>query len=153
MSSNTPAREVPEGVWQTLLTHAFTLIDEIARLGTPDPFWTFGGGTVLMLRHQHRMSKDKVETSAEIVAKKLWHRGDRATARDLFDLSLVIEREPAALATATPYLTRHRAAFLSQLEQRRAVLSAQFEAIDTLDYRPSYDQASQQVNAFLNHLP
>ena len=25
----------------------------------------------------------RVETAAEIVAKKLWHRGDRATARDL----------------------------------------------------------------------
>lgn len=34
----------------------------------------------------------KVETAAEIVAKKMWHRGDRPTARDLFDLSLVIER-------------------------------------------------------------
>jgi hypothetical protein len=191
VSSNTPARELPKGVWQTLLPHAFTLIDEIARLGTPDPFWTFGGGTVLMLRHQHRMSKDidifvpdpqylgfvspRLSDAAENVSQdyvegpgfvKLLRpegeidfvaspnlRGDRATARDLFDLSLVIEREPAALATATPYLTRHRAAFLSQLEQRRAVLSAQFEAIDTLDYRPSYDQASQQVNAFLNHLP
>lgn len=197
------------------------MIDDIARLGIPDPFWTFGGGTVLMLRHQHRMSKDidifvpdpqylgfvsprlsdaaervsqdyvegpgyvkllrpegeidfvaspnltaqpfeewtllgrkvKVETSAEIVAKKLWHRGDRATARDLFDLSLVIEREPDALATAAPYLTRHREAFLSQLEQRRAVLSAQFEAIDTLDYLPSYNESVQRVSRYLSQLP
>lgn len=30
----------------------------------------------------------RVETSAEIVAKKLWHRGDRAMARDLFLLGL-----------------------------------------------------------------
>lgn len=58
--------------------------------------WTLLGRTV------------KVETAAEIVAKKLWHRGDRATARDLFDLSLVIEQEPEALATAVPYLVRHR---------------------------------------------
>lgn len=35
----------------------------------------------------------KVETAAEIVAKKMWRRGDRATARDLFDLSLVIEHD------------------------------------------------------------
>mgnify|MGYP000732899952 CR=1 FL=1 len=217
MSLNTEPLDLPQGIWQTLLPHAFTLIDEIARLGIPDPFWTFGGGTVLMLRHQHRMSKDidifvpdpqylgfvsprlsdaaehvsqdyvegpgyvklmrpegeidfvaspnltaqpfeewtllgrkvKVETSAEIVAKKLWHRGDRATARDLFDLSLVIEREPDALATAAPYLTRHREAFLSQLEQRRAVLSAQFEAIDALNYHPRYDDATEQAKAFL----
>jgi hypothetical protein len=30
----------------------------------------------------------RVETAAEIVAKKLWHRGDQVSARDLFDLSL-----------------------------------------------------------------
>jgi hypothetical protein len=58
MSLNTEPLDLPQGIWQTLLPHAFTLIDEIARLGIPDPFWTFGGGTVLMLRHQHRMSKD-----------------------------------------------------------------------------------------------
>lgn len=26
--------------------------------GTANPFWTFGGGTVLMLRYGHRVSKD-----------------------------------------------------------------------------------------------
>ena len=91
----------------------------------------------------------KVETSAEIVAKKLWHRGDRATARDLFDLALVIEREPLALATASSFLTRHRAEFLKQVDQRKAVLKAQFEAIDTLDYQPSYEQAAESVAVFL----
>lgn len=220
MSRSTEPHDMPQGIWQTLLPHAFTLIDEIARLSTPEPFWTFGGGTVLMLRHQHRMSKDidifvpdpqylgfvsprlsdaaenvsqdyvegpgfvkllrpegeidfvaspnltaqpfeewtllgrkvKVETSAEIVAKKLWHRGDRATARDLFDLSLVIEREPDDLATAAPYLTRHRETFLSQLEQRRAVLSAQFEAIDKLEYRPSYNESLERARIYLSQL-
>lgn len=220
MRTNTQPQDLPEGIWQTLLPHAFTLIDEIALRGIAEPFWTFGGGTVLMLRHQHRLSKDidifvpdpqylgyvsprlsdaaesvsadyvegpgyvkllrpegeidfvaspnlttqpfeewtllgrkvKVETSAEIVAKKLWHRGDRATARDLFDLALVIEREPDALTTAAPYLTRHREAFLSQLEQRRAVLSAQFEAIDALEYRSNYDDSVQQVSNFLRYL-
>lgn len=220
MGTSTKPRDLPPGIWQTLLPHAFTLIDEIAQLGIPDPFWTLGGGTVLMLRHQHRMSKDidifvpdpqylgfvtprlsdaaenvspdyvegpgyvkllrpegeidfvaapnltahpfeewtllgrkiKVETSAEIVAKKLWHRGDRATARDLFDLALVIEREPEALTTAAPYLTRHREAFLSQIEQRRVVLTAQFEAIDALNYQPRYDEAAQRVHQFLSNI-
>ena len=91
----------------------------------------------------------KVETSAEIVAKKLWHRGDRATARDLFDLALVIEREPVSLATASVFLTRHREQFLLQVDQRKAVLKAQFEAIDTLDYQPSYEQAAEAVAAYL----
>ena len=42
----------------------------------------------------------RVETAAEIVAKKVWHRGDQVSARDLFDLSLVIEREPESLRLA-----------------------------------------------------
>jgi hypothetical protein len=29
----------------------------------------------------------KFETCAEIIAKKMWHRGHLAKARDLFDLS------------------------------------------------------------------
>lgn len=35
-------------------------------------------------------------------------RGDRATARDLFDLAIVVEREPGALAAAAPSLMRRR---------------------------------------------
>jgi hypothetical protein len=50
----------------------------------------------------------RVETVTEVIAKKMYHRGDRATARDLFDLALVIEREPGALASAAPFLMLHR---------------------------------------------
>jgi len=211
---------LPKGVWEQLLRHAFTLIDEIDRHGIKDPVWTFGGGTVLMLRHGHRLSKDidifvpdpqylgfvsprlsdvaesvthdyvegpgyikllrpegeidfvaspnltpspyevwqllgrqvRVETSAEIVAKKLWHRGDRATARDLFDLALVIEREPQALASAGQYLVRHRSAFLSQIEQRQEILRLQFDAIDRLAYQVSYEDAQRLAGQFLGSL-
>ena len=211
----------PSGVWQDLLLHAFTLIDEIAKHGGIEhPTWTFGGGTVLMLRHQHRLSKDidifvpdpqylgfvsprlsdvaesvtldyvegpnyikllrpegeidfvaapnltqspyeewnilgrqvKVETSAEIVAKKLFHRGDRATARDLFDLALVIEREPEELASASEFLVRHRDVFLSQIQQRRAVLQGQYDAIDKLDFDTGYDDAADKATVFLRSL-
>lgn len=83
------------------------------------------------------------------MAKKLRHRGDRATARDLFDLALVIEREPVPLAKASVFLTRHREQFLQQVDQRKTVLKAQFEAIDTLDYQPSYEQAAESVAAYL----
>lgn len=215
----TPA-SLPSGVWQVLLGHAFTLIDEIAQYGIKDPVWTFGGGTVLMLRHGHRLSKDidifvpdpqylgfvsprlsdmaesvthdyvegpgyikllrpegeidfvaspnlpqspfelwqllgrqvKVETSAEIVAKKLWHRGDRATARDLFDLALVIEREPQALASASEFLVRHRSAFLTQIEQRKEILQLQFDAIDRLACQVSYEDAQRLAGQFLGSL-
>lgn len=211
---------LPDGIWQGLLSHAFRLVDEIAQHGIAQPFWTFGGGTVLMLRYRHRFSKDvdifvpdpqylgfvsprlsdvaesvthdyvegpgyvkllrpegeidfvaapnltpspyevwnllgrkvRVETAAEIVAKKLWYRGDRATARDLFDLALVIEREPGALRQAAPFLTRHAKVFLAQLASRRKVLQAQFEAIDTLNYQPGFDDASALASDFLESL-
>ncbi len=94
----------------------------------------------------------KVETSAEIVAKKLYHRGDRATARDLFDLALVIEREPLTLASAAPYLVRHRDEFVRQIKQRRAVLQGQFEAIDRLDFQMDYDEAVVSAEGFLASL-
>lgn len=212
---------LPDGAWKALLAHALTLVDDIAQRGINDPFWTFGGGTVLMLRYSHRLSKDidifvpdpqylgfvsprlsdvaervtsdyvegpgyvkllrpegeidfvaspnltahayeewelmgrtiKVETSAEIVAKKLWHRGARATARDLFDLSLVIEHEPDALATAATYLVRHRETFVQQLHDRQGVLQAQFEEIQVLDYHPGYSDAVSRASGFLASLP
>jgi predicted nucleotidyltransferase component of viral defense system len=221
MATSGRPRNLPTGAWQGLLTHALRLVDEISEHGLRDPFWTFGGGTVLMLRYQHRRSKDidifvpdpqylghvsprlsavaeevsadyvegagyvklirpegeidfvaatnltalpfetwklqgrpiRVETSVEIIAKKLWHRGDRVSARDLFDLSLVIERQPEALTAAAEFLVRHREAFVSQLSQRAAVLRAQFEAIDTLKYRPTFDAAAQRAAIFLEALP
>ena len=89
----------------------------------------------------------------EIIAKKLWHRGDRANARDLFDLSLVIEREPESLLAAAEFLVRHRDAFIDQLSARAPVLKAQFDAIDVLKYRPSFDQACVRAATFLEGLP
>ena len=47
------------GAWELLLRRALTLIDDIGRYGDlRDPFWTFGGGTVLMFRYGHQLSKD-----------------------------------------------------------------------------------------------
>jgi hypothetical protein len=94
-----------------------------------------------------------VETATEIIAKKLWHRGSTPSARDVFDLSLVIEREPAPLRQAHAFLTRHRQTFLAQLESRAAVLRAQFDAIDALEYRPTFDEAVERVSRFLQSLP
>jgi hypothetical protein len=51
-------RKLPDGAWKDLLPHALSIIEDIKRNGTPDPFWTFGDGTVLMFRYQHRLSKD-----------------------------------------------------------------------------------------------
>lgn len=213
--------DLPQGTWKDLFFHALSIIEDIKHHGTPDPFWTFGGGTVLMFRYQHRLSKDidiffpdpqylgfvtprlsdiaakvsgqyvehqnayvkliraegeidfvaspnltenpfevwnidgtavKVETAAEIIAKKLWHRGDRATARDLFDLSLVIEKEPEALKKAAKFLNKNAQVFISQITNRSSVLKAQFNEIDVLNYKVSYEEAAKRANEFLNSL-
>jgi predicted nucleotidyltransferase component of viral defense system len=214
-------RNLPHGVWETLLPHALCIIEEIKKHGTSDPFWTFGGGTVLMLRYQHRLSKDidifvpdpqylgfvtprlsdvaadvssqyvedqnsyvklmrpegeidfvaspnltkpgyeewnilgntiRVETAVEIVAKKLWHRGNQVAARDLFDLSLVIEREPEELKMAAPFLLRYKDQFIQQIQERSHVLKPQFNEIDVLTYRPSYEEAVERAVKFLGAL-
>lgn len=216
------SRPLPGGPWETLFPRALVLIDEIGQYGgIADPFWTLGGGTVLMFRYRHRLSKDidifvpdpqylgfvtprlsdtaadltqdyteqpgafvklqfeegevdfvaapnllqdawetwriggrsvKVETAAEIIAKKMYHRGDRATARDLFDFALVIEREPQLLRAARPFLLRHREAFLTQIRQPHAGLRAAFEAIATLDYAPGLEHCVAVVGTFLDGL-
>jgi len=213
---------LPGGAWEVLFPRALTLIDEISLYGgVAAPFWTLGGGTVLMLRYRHRLSKDidifvpdpqylgyvtprlsdtaadltqdyaeqpgafvkllfeegevdfvaspnlldeaweiweiggrsvKVETAAEIIAKKMYHRGDRATARDLFDLALVAERVPLQLRAAKPFLLRHRQAFLDQVRQPHASLRAAFDDIAALDYSPSFDHCVAVADAFLNDL-
>lgn len=45
------------GVWKELFPHALKLMAHLER-ETHQPLWTFGGGTVLMLRIGHRQSKD-----------------------------------------------------------------------------------------------
>lgn len=189
------------GVWRDIFTAALTLTDHLATV-VNKPTWSFGGGTVLMLRLNHRHSKDVdlfvpdpqylghfsprltdaaealtteyheaaeytrlilpigeidivvgtpltdepweivdfngrqicVETCAEIIAKKMWHRGDQAKARDLFDLCAVADLEPAALNAARPFLTRHSAAFLARLQQYREISAEEFHKIDRIDY-------------------
>ena len=203
--------------WKVLFGHALSLIDDVLRRGTKNLYWTFGGGTVLMLRHNHRFSKDidifvpdpqalgfvtprlsshaeslttdyteavnfvklflpegeidfvaspnltanpyveqtllgrtvKVETSAEIVAKKFWHRGNTLTARVIFDFALVAEREPAELDSAGKFLIRHFDTMFEQLETNSSRLKLQFEAIATLEYTPSYEHAVDVMTYWL----
>jgi len=214
-------RSLPDGAWQLLLPHALKILNDIKEHGTSRLFWTLGGGTVLMFRYHHRLSKDidifvpdpqylgfvtprlsdvaasitsdyvedqnsyvklnrpegeidfvaspnlterpyeiwningqdiRVETAVEIVAKKLWHRGDQATARDLFDLSLVIEKEPIELLTATKFLQRNAKKFIEQIHSRQKVLKLQFDEIEVLDYRTSYEDAVRRSTLFLEKL-
>jgi len=205
-------------IWETLFSNALIVIDEIAKHGRNDPFWTFGGGTVLMLRYGHRFSKDidifvpdpqslgfvtprlsdvaesittdyveaagyvklylsegeidfvaapnltkpgfevetilghqvRVETSVEIIAKKMWHRGDRITGRDIFDFALIAEREPDALMLAREFMIKHAAAVFLQLDERYVQLKQQFEAVDALNFHPTFDQACDTLKAQLS---
>ena len=193
------------GVWKDLFPHALTLMTHL-ETQIQNPLWTFGGGTVLMLRIGHRQSKDidlfvpdpqylghinprlsdvaegvsteyeensefikiflpdgeidivvgesltddpydiatcmgrlvKFETCAEIIAKKMWHRGNQAKARDLFDLCAVATKEPEAIDIAAPFMKKHGAAFLQRLERRADLAEAEFNAIDFLEFRPSF---------------
>lgn len=207
------------GVWAELFPSALALMAHLESQ-TLQPLWTFGGGTVLMLRIGHRQSKDidlfvpdpqylgyinprlsdaaeqvstdyqenaefikfflpageidvvvgtaltdrpfdvvfhagryiKVETCAEIIAKKMWHRGNRATARDLFDLCAVADAEPGAIELAAPFMTKHGAAFLRQLRERAEFVQAEFNAIDVLGYQRPFAQCVEQAHSILEPL-
>lgn len=204
------------GVWAHLLQQALVLMAHLER-ETCDPLWTFGGGTVLMLRVGHRQSKDidlfvpdpqylgyinprlsdaalevsadyeenaefiklflpageidvivgtaltehsfdlvpyagreiRMETCAEIIAKKMWHRGHHAKARDLYDLCAVAEACPQAIEAAGPFLSRHGAAFLAGLQQREAFAVGEFDAIDAIGVRRTFAASLQQAHAIL----
>ena len=212
------------GVWQTLFARAILLIDDLEKRTGQAPFWTFGGGTVLMLRFFHRQSKDidiffpdpqslgylnprigglaesltteyadsadhlklffpegeidfvaspnltqpgfelatldsreiRLETAVEIIAKKMWHRGNEAKARDLFDLCVVIDRSRDDLVVASSLLLKNRRAFLHQLTKRRDILRTQFDEIDCIapSFRPdALANISACACAFLNATP
>ena len=91
----------------------------------------------------------RVETSTEIVAKKVWHRGEQFTARDIFDLALVTEREPEALWQIKPVLHGRRNVILDRIAAQDAALREAFNALEVLDYRRSYDECVQLVRQSL----
>jgi hypothetical protein len=199
--------------FEPLFAHALRLVGSFDSGGIADPFWTFGGAAVLMLRYGHRKSRDldifvpdarylalvnprlnavaesvsadfvegpdfvkivlprgeidffalpnltpqpfetwqiagrpvRVETAAEIVARKMWHWGDRASARDIFDLAVVAKKSPDQITVAAPWFERHRLAFLAQIELRAPVLEAQFDMIDTIGFHRGYGECANIV--------
>jgi hypothetical protein len=205
--------------WERLFRHAVELIDSVTAAGTMVENWSFGGGTVLMRRHHHRLSKDidifledpqylgyltprlnsnaealtqhydeqraflklylpegeidfvvagpltpeptevelifgrdvLVETSTEIIAKKIWYRGAEFTARDIFDLAMVAEMEPAALPSIRPVLRDRRAAILHRISTHEETLRETFAALEVLEYQRSYDEAVEIVKTALGN--
>lgn len=81
-----------------------------------------------------------METSSEIIAKKVWHRGDRFTARDIFDLAMVVEKEPEALWQIHPILRDRRDVIIAKIASQEAALRESFAALEVLDYRRSFDE-------------
>ena len=90
-----------------------------------------------------------VETSVEIVAKKVWHRGDRFRARDIFDLALIAEKEPEALKSIAPILRDRKDVILARLKASDANLRDDFANLEVLEYRRSYDDCVKIVSKVL----
>ncbi len=91
-----------------------------------------------------------VETSAEIIAKKVWHRGADFTARDIFDLAMVAEKEPGALAGIKPILQGRRESIMARIGKYETDLRETFAALETIDYRRSFDECVELATKALN---
>jgi hypothetical protein len=90
-----------------------------------------------------------VETSTEIVAKKIWHRGANFTARDIFDLAMVSEREPDALKGIYPILSGKREAVLKRIADSEPQLRETFNELLVLEYQRSFDECVEIVKIAL----
>jgi hypothetical protein len=202
-----PADLTRLGPWAALFKSALTLTDHLATV-ISKPMWTFGGGTVLMLRLNHRYSRDidlfvpdpqylghvtprlsdaaekltteyveaaeyvklllpageidivvgqpltnqpwevvahggrqiLVETNAEVLAKKMYHRGNQAKARDLFDLCAVADLDPSAIEQAAPFFKRYGEAFIAQLTANAGYIEEDFAQIQRIDYKRPFDE-------------
>jgi hypothetical protein len=202
-----PADLTKPGPWVALFESALTLTDHLATV-IDKPRWTFGGGTVLMLRLDHRHSRDidlfvpdpqylgyvtprlcdaaehlttdyvetaewikllmptgeidivvgepltehpwervahrgreiLVETNAEILAKKMHHRGHQAKARDLFDLCAVADLDAASIGQAAAFFTRYGDTFIARLKANAAYVEEEFAQIQRIDYRRPFDE-------------
>jgi hypothetical protein len=91
-----------------------------------------------------------VETSAEILAKKIKYRGAEFKARDIFDFALVVEREPKALSKIGPLIRERRDAILARIAASDAVLRKTFAELEVLEYRPTYDDCISIVKKALD---
>lgn len=92
-----------------------------------------------------------IETPREILAKKLLYRADDFTARDLFDLAFLIEASEAKALIASDrrtYLPRVQIA-IARVRLLGDALRRSFEAIQALDYRPTFEHCVDVVSRFI----
>ena len=64
-----------------------------------------------------------VETSAEIIAKKIWHRSAEFAARDVFDFALVMQKEPQAEERVKLFLSARREVLVRRLAEHEIELN------------------------------
>ena len=90
------------------------------------------------------------ETSAEILAKKLWHRADRLPARDLFDFAAVAAFEPDALRGVGGVLRARRAAILERLRVHGEALREDFAALHAWEFHPGFEECVATLRTALS---
>ena len=93
--------------------------------------------------------KVNVETTSEIIAKKVWHRGDRFTARDMLDLAMVAEREAEALDPIRPILAGRGQVILRRIESLDARLREDYAALERMEFMADYEDCVSLVRAAL----
>lgn len=97
-------------------------------------------------RTQSVMGRDvNVETPAEIVGKKIRYRATTFKARDLFDFAIVAEHAPGEIAKLSSLLSEYRPILEGRLENRRAILREEYDALDLLDSRKSLDDCIEAL--------
>ena len=180
------ASEITTESWRDCLRAALLILREAEQRGFGRPAFAMGGGTVLMLRFQHRLSRDidlfiddvqwigiltprlndytaalaadyleqanslklilpqgdidliaasavlrdelreeldfegevvRLESTAEIIAKKLLFRAASLRPRDLFDLATAIELDPPSAARAVAAAAAQRAVLLRRIAE------------------------------------
>ena len=87
-----------------------------------------------------------LETPIEIVAKKIWHRGDRATPRDLLDLAMVIDHHYSEILEHSGVFVKNIEAFTAQCTARKAIMLPVFDAIEKIDFNMSFDACLERAN-------
>jgi hypothetical protein len=94
----------------------------------------------------------KLQTPVEIVAKKIWHRGNTATARDLLDLALVIDKHYDEILNNKEIFQKNIIEFTKQCEHRKQFLLPIFNAIEKINFSLTYEQCLGLVNKLKDDL-
>jgi hypothetical protein len=90
-----------------------------------------------------------LETAAEVIGKKLWHRAHAFTARDVLDLALVAAVDPAEVEKVEHILEYRADALSGRLDAAADILAEQFEALDILRPAPRFGDCLATVRAML----